>query len=92
MKKLILPFACIALLASCKKDYTCECDVLQTATSPSIQDSYSYSSTTVYKGVKKKYVVNKAECYSTEQTEVVYNAGLDEDITYVTTSDCTLSK
>jgi hypothetical protein len=92
MKKLILPIACIVLLASCKKDFTCECDVLETTTSPSVDNSYSYSTTTVFKGVKKKYVQDKAECYSTEQTQVEYNASLDEDITYTTTSDCTISK
>jgi hypothetical protein len=90
MKKLILPFACVALLASCKKDYTCECDVVTTSTSGSNSTTSSYSSSTVYKDVKKKFVADKAECYSTE-TSYIQNFG-GGDVTVKRTSDCTISK
>ena len=67
MKKLILPaFACVLLLASCKKDYTCECTSQEVDSAPSGTDIYNSSSKTTFTGVSKKFVQDKAECFSTE--------------------------
>ena len=68
MKKIILPALFgVMLLASCKKDYTCECTNVRTEVGV---ESGSESSTntykTVYKDVSKKYMSNAGGCYSTE--------------------------
>ena len=39
MKKVLLAVAVVAILASCKKDYTCECTILGVTTPTEIKDA-----------------------------------------------------
>ena len=69
MKKIILPALFgVMLLASCKKDYTCECTSVETSVSPSGSSVDSDISKTVYKDVSKKYMTNAGACYSSESS------------------------
>lgn len=94
MKKIFIPLAlCGVLFASCKKDYTCECDITSVYTNLTAGGSETYveTSTTTYKDVKKSFVEDKAECFSTEYTET-YEDWFGDNIQVVTTSDCSISK
>ena len=76
MKKIILPLAAgLVLFASCKKDYTCTCNTVQT-TQPTGQAATvsTSTSTTEVIGVKKSFVEDKMECYS-ENYSYSYNWG-----------------
>ncbi len=68
MKKIILPALFgVMLLASCKKDYTCECTNVRTEVGVESGTVVSNSSgSTTLNDVTKKQVKNKLECYSTE--------------------------
>lgn len=101
MKRVFLPLiACTVVLVSCKKDYTCSCTETVTETSANWNEVYTSTSTTTVKGVKKKFVEDELECYTTEYSEVepdVY-VGLDnngfpifEDVTVTYTNDCSIS-
>lgn len=101
MKKVFLPlFACSMVLFSCKKDYTCSCTETETQTSANWNEVYTSTSSTTVKGVKKKFVEDELECYSTEYSEVIpdYYVGIIngvptfEDVTITVSNDCTISK
>jgi hypothetical protein len=101
MKKIILPaFACVLLLASCKKDYTCECTQQSVYSAPSGSETYTSSSNTTYAGVTKKFVQDKAECYSAEYNDsyesfVGYDVNFNpiyETVNVTVTNTCTISK
>jgi hypothetical protein len=81
MKKLILPALLgVVMLASCKKDYTCEC------TSTYVNNGVSISSTdkTVYKSTTKKSVDYSGACISYES--------YDKDGVVDYKEECTLNK
>ena len=101
MKKIILPaIACVLLLASCKKDYTCECTSVDVYAAPSGTDTYNSSSKTTFTDVSKKFIQDKAECFSTEYKDSYEQyVGLDinfepvyETVNVTTTNTCTISK
>jgi hypothetical protein len=70
MKKIILPALFgVMLLASCKKDYTCECTSVSTSVgTDSGTSTDTDASKTVYKDVSKKYMQNAGACYSSESS------------------------
>ena len=100
MKKIIYPIALIAFaLVSCKKDYTCSCTSTQVTSSPSSGTSTSSStSNTTFKDVKKSFMSEKAECFSTvnsytyETTVFVGGTLTTETVTVTNTNDCSIEK
>lgn len=104
MKKIILPSLFgLLLLGSCKKDYSCTCVSTSTRTDSSGPSVDVTNDKVTYTKVSKKFMTNKAECYSTESTytnakeemlginpstfEVMYGP-----VTYSTVNTCTISK
>jgi hypothetical protein len=97
MKKIILPALLgVVLFSSCRKDYTCECVNKSVASNG---ESSMYTNTTNYKDVKKSFVTDKAECYSTEYDYTTEQfTGIDpitfepiyENIKVTVTSDCSI--
>jgi hypothetical protein len=84
MKKVFYSAMVVLALASCKKDYTCEC------TTTEIYDGIAddpYTVTTIVKGVSKADAEASSNCVSYE------TSAIDEDgETYEEIKDCTLSK
>ena len=104
MKKIILPSLFgLLLLGSCKKDYSCTCVSTSTRTDSSGPSVDVTNDKVTYTKVSKKFMTDKAECYSTESTytnakeemlginpttlEVMYGP-----VTYSTVNTCTISK
>jgi hypothetical protein len=83
MKKILL-FAPIALLAlaSCKKDYTCECTRSWTYDG----ETETYIDKTTIKGVTKNTVKNSSDCVSYDYTEI------EDGETYTGKADCKITK
>ena len=66
MKKFIYPLAVTMIaLVSCKKDYTCSCSNTRVETTGSSSTSSVSSSKITVKDVKKSFIEDKYECYST---------------------------
>ncbi len=84
MKKIFYSAFVVLALASCKKDYTCEC------TTTEIFDGVAddpYTVTTIVKGVSKADAEASSNCVSYEYSDI------DEfGNTYAENVDCTLSK
>lgn len=104
MKKIILPSLFgLLLLGACKKDYTCTCSTTSTTTDSSGSSVDVTSDKTTYTKVSKKFMTDKAECYSTERTytnpteevlginpttfQIMYGP-----VTHATSTTCTISK
>jgi len=104
MKKIILPSLFgLLLLGSCKKDYTCSCVSTSTRTDSSGPSVDVSNDKVTFTKVSKKFMTDKAECYSTESTytnaneemlginpstfEVMYGP-----VTYSNVNTCTISK
>ena len=103
MKKIILPSLFgLLLLGSCKKDYTCSCVSTSTTTDSSGPSVDVSNDKVTFTKVSKKFMTDKAECYSTESTytdaqgEEFYNWMTNEytygPVTYSTVNTCTISK
>ncbi|MBL1280650.1 MAG: hypothetical protein COA33_010270 [Fluviicola sp.] len=100
MKKIIYPIALVAFaLVSCKKDYTCSCTETSISTSPSNGSTSSTSSSkTTFKDVKKSFMSNKAECFSTTSSytyeTTVFSGGVPttETVKVTNTNDCSIEK
>ena len=104
MKKIILPSLFgLLLLGSCKKDYTCSCVSTSTRTDSSGSSVDVSNDKMTFTKVSKKFMTDKAECYSTENT---YTNAKEEmlginpstfavmygPVTYSTVNTCTISK
>jgi len=83
MKKILIASLAVIALASCKKNYLCECTQTYTNTSGT---SISTSSTEI-KDVKKKYVESSYDCVSSESTSI--NSSGDVSTSNI---DCSITK
>ena len=104
MKKIILPSLFgLLLLGSCKKDYTCSCTSTSTRTDSSGPSVDVSNDKMTFTKVSKKFMTDKAECYSTENTytdaegeALGFNLSTGEmmygPVTYSTVNTCTISK
>lgn len=100
MKNLIYPIALVAFaLVSCKKDYTCSCTNTSISTSPTNGTTSSTSSSkTTVKDVKKSFMSEKLECFSTTSSysyeTTVYPGGVPttETVKVTNTNDCSIEK
>lgn len=84
MKKVFYSALVVLALASCKKDYTCEC------TTTEINDGVAddpYTVTTIVKAVSKSDAEASSNCVSYETSSIDENGYTYEEI-----KDCTLSK
>ena len=84
MKKLMILGVAALALASCKKDYTCEC---QNTSLYNGATEYVDMSTVTLEGVSKRTVSNSQDCVSYESTSV----DSDGDV-YTYNVECTVSK
>ncbi len=92
MKKFILPLGVVALtLVSCKKDYTCSCTNTRIETVNGESTSETSTNKTTFKDVKKSFVEEKAECYSTEDS-YSYTNFLGDQVNVKRTNDCSIEK
>ena len=101
MKKIIYPLAVTMLaLVSCKKDYTCSCTNTRIETSDSGSTSSVSSSKITVKDVKKSFIQDKYECYSTankytNESFVGWDINSDpiyETVNISTTNECSIEK
>jgi hypothetical protein len=84
MKKMILPFAAVALIAaSCGKDYACMCSV------NGVSDAANYR---VYKKVTKKWMKDNDYCVSDTYTDYQWDSNTGQQTAVQTTRECTIEK
>jgi hypothetical protein len=90
MKKIIFPLGIVALsLVSCKKDYTCSCTYTTTETEDGTSTSETSTSKIVFTDVKKSFVEDKVECYSTSSS-YTYESWTGSQVTVKNDADCSI--
>lgn len=83
MKKIFILTVSIAALASCTKDYTCECTITETYGG----NTDVNTSEVIVKDVSKSTVESASDCVSYDQTYVEYDGEV-----YTEKVDCTITK
>ena len=83
MKKILIASLAIIALASCKKNYLCEC----TETYTNSSGTTVYTSSVEIKDVKKKYVESSYDCVSFQSTSTDPSGNVS-----TSTIDCSISK
>jgi hypothetical protein len=84
MKKVFYSALVVLALASCKKDYTCECTTVNTFNG-NVGDPQTV--TTIVKGVSKGQAASSSNCVSRETTEVDDNGDI-----FIESIECSISK